>query len=231
MLKADVVGRVVRTRQNSQRLILAAGMVRSGSTWLYNAVRLVLARATPGVYGCWVDDFNREEANAAPNVLIKLHAMDEDMASRADVVFTCHRDLRDVALSIQDIGWTDDREKILEYVSYARTCHEFWSGRAALDLRYESIVRTPLNVLRHIAAKLDADLSDEALEAVITDLDAIVPQPSSKGYDPVNLIHHHHQVDGTPGRWHGKIDDALRQEIEDTHTVWLRRFGYLSEGP
>lgn len=227
MLKADVVGRVVRTRQNSQRLILAAGMVRSGSTWLYNAVRLVLARATLGVYGCWIDDFNREEANAAPNVLIKLHAMDEDMARRADVVFTCHRDLRDVALSIRDIGWTDDREKILEYVSYARACHEFWSGRAALDLRYESIVRTPLNVLRHIAAKLDADLSDEALEAVITDLDAIVPQPSSKGYDPVNLIHHHHQVDGTPGRWHGKIDDAMRQEIEDTHTIWLRRFGYL----
>ena len=66
-----------------RKLILIAGMKRSGSTWMYNAVRLMLKDAGKDVYGCWIDDY--DESNTAEFHVVKTHKWDKDLVENMGV--------------------------------------------------------------------------------------------------------------------------------------------------
>jgi hypothetical protein len=216
---------------NQQRLILVAGMIRSGSTWLYNAARLILIYESHDVYGCWIDDLDENKAGVAGNVLVKIHAMNDAIASKADIILTCHRDLRDVALSIQDIGWASDDSKVVDQVGYARACHDYWLPKAALNISYEYICGHPIDALRKIAKVIGCHLSERQLADVATELSNMKIDSTKNGYDLANLLHPNHKSNGTPGRWRKDMNVSLFNEIESRHGDWLGRYGYSTARP
>lgn len=212
----------------SHFLIVSTGMIRSGSTWLYNALRELLAyqHGVPALYSCWISDFSPEKANQTPYTLVKVHEPNYILANSANLIFSCHRDLRDVAVSILDIGWIDNLEKAYDMVTYARECHDFWLQLHAHNYGYEEIAKSPKDTLLRLAQHLSINISDAGLENINSTLEKISSSAPSKGYNSETLVHSNHVADGTPGRWRKSLDERLAKKIADHHGDWLLQHGY-----
>lgn len=213
-------------------LFLCAGTPRSGSTWLYNAMRCILARRFPDLYACWVGDFDRDRAAAAGAVLVKLHANDDDLARKADVILTCHRDLRDVAASSQSMGWASDDSQLLDLIRNWRSFHEYWSSRSQIDLVYSDIMERPEEALRAVAAALDVHFEDREFSGFAKLLgDTPNNRDDNSIHDQEFLTHRNHRNDGRDGRWRDQLSEALGAAITEEHREWLIRMGYDTSYP
>ncbi len=68
-----------------KQLILSAGMPRSGSTWLYNAMRIMLKSDIGIDLGAgWIQDI--EKFKDHDTILLKLHSYIPHLASKATFV-------------------------------------------------------------------------------------------------------------------------------------------------
>lgn len=211
-------------------LYLCAGTPRSGSTWLYNAMRLLLLRKFPGqLYACWIGELDRTRAAKAEAILIKLHESDDDLAQRADAILTCHRDLRDLAASISSMGWASDERHLLDHIRSFRQYHEYWSARADIDLSYADIKDHPERAVRAVAAALHADTGNEDIREIAKTLDAT---PNNRDplsiHDSEYLTHKNHRNDGRSGRWRHQLSKELAFAITEEHRDWLIRMKYDS---
>ncbi len=215
----------------ARRMIyVCTGMYRSGSTWLYNAARLVLQRAGVRDLGAgWVAEKAALLRHA--NALIKIHAYDPGLAARADVVLTSHRDLRDVAASLfrkfeLDFSIDPIRETMRDYSR--------WAKIAAYDLHYERLLVDKLAALRGVAAALELPTPTVAalpLEEILSEIDRErfeEGRATAKRYDAVNLMHENHVTDGRHGSWEGLVPDEIIRAIEAEFADWMREWGYLA---
>ena len=84
------------------KLIIAAGFYRSGSTWQFNALRVIceLHFGKDNVYSCFSDHYS-PETRAEPIHIVKIHKWNEELARQADLVFTTHRNMEDVKGSMK----------------------------------------------------------------------------------------------------------------------------------
>ena len=165
------------------RLTLAAGMPRSGSTWLYNALRLLLD--SPDLVAGWIDDIADSDAES---ILIKLHEPSE-LAERADLIFTTHRPLAEIHASLARMGWPNG-PATMQTIEAQRA---FWAPRSSLDIDFADILDAPERTVARIAAVLGCDDA-----GVVEKLDGL-KMPAS-GYDPVNLLHVGHRTAPDPTR-------------------------------
>ncbi|MCJ2047474.1 hypothetical protein MKK58_23460 [Methylobacterium sp. J-078] len=198
-------------------IILTAGANRSGSTWLYNVVRLGL----PSVIVGWVDDL--PSSSDDHDTLVKLHEPHEGWAQRADIVLTCHRDLRDVFVSLRGMGWVTDA-KAVETSIAVRSNHEYWSSRATLDLPYARIVTEPLAVVREV---LDAINSSADAEEIARAVETIHVPAASGAFDATTLLHGGHRQSGVVGRYEQELDPDIADAIVAANAVWMADHGYL----
>jgi hypothetical protein len=212
------------------RVILAAGPYRSGSTPLYNIARLVLEREGNRITSGWIDDI------AAPvdsTVLLKVHEWHSGLARRADVVLTCHRDLRAVARSLASMGWlwgyNIPGASAIDHIGTIVRLHAQWSARAAVDLRYEDMVRDWTDATARIAHALGVTLISRALAEIVR-MVRDMPAPlegGTSGYDPRTLLFPKHRSVGATG---GGLPRALEAEIHRCFGNWQVARGY-ADGP
>jgi hypothetical protein len=193
--------------------VLSAGVGRSGSTWLFNAA-MALLNQRYRAYGAWVDRWDAGQAANADALVLAVHSPEQIGDFAPDVVFTCHRDLRDVALSLRDYQKLETDDAVLKGVSWARVGHDAFAPKADLDVPYEQMMLKPLTALGDLALALDVSAPD--LGAARAIVEAWEPRPGGRK----------HRFDGRPGRWREQLEPHLRQSIEETHGVWLRRMGY-----
>jgi len=210
-------------------IYVCAGMYRSGSTWLYNAARLILQCAgTPDLGAGWITE--KDAILQHQNALIKIHSYDPDLAARADVVLTSHRDLRDVAASLSRKFKVEFSIKpILETMQdYLR-----WARIAAYDLHYERLLADKMAELKKVAAVLKLSPSAVAalpFEQILSEIEGehfIEGRATAQRYDTVNLLHEGHVTDGQHGSWKGFVPDEVIRAIETEFAGWMRENGYL----
>lgn len=92
------------TKDAHPRVIIAAGPERSGSTWLFNCIRLLFEHAQRPLdcyYLSSITDKALDSRKAGEpyqhHVLIKTHAWSDDwVIERSNHIFVTHRDLRQV---------------------------------------------------------------------------------------------------------------------------------------
>jgi hypothetical protein len=210
-------------------IYICAGMPRSGSTWLFNAVRMILRHAgAPDLAGGYVGQM--KELVTHQTALIKLHPFDAGLVARADVILTSHRDLRDVAASMQ--RHYQDGYSALKMNEWVRSQIK-WAQFAAYDLHYERLLSDRLAVIREIAAvlKLPAPVLGRLdYDAILREIDG---QKFSRQfsdntiYDAVNLLHEGHITDGRHGSWPGVVPDEAVASIEREFRGFLVHRGYL----
>ena len=151
----------LRRLQAGQSLrIAAAGLSRSGSTWQFNALRLMLQHAVSNygadphaqahsAHGHTMDEV--QGCLARQYCVVKVHEFLPDVLARVDAVFLTHRDPRDVLLS--------SAQKISSCLAYgtqplvsAFTHYASWLPYTCFDMRYESMIAdgAPTTIKAHL---------------------------------------------------------------------------------
>jgi hypothetical protein len=214
-------------------IYLCAGMKRSGSTWLYNAVRGILKHAgVRDLQAGWITE--KEKLLSHRNVVIKTHSFDANLAAQSDVVLISHRDLRDVAASLHrkfKVAFSTEgvRETFDDYTK--------WKKFAAYDLPYEQLLIDKISELKKIAAvlKLAApSLEKLPYETISNEIDAenfTEKRSTTERYDATNLLHEGHITDGRHGSWENLVPHELVAAIENEFRDWMLAEGYLAPTP
>ena len=140
-----------RLRNGGSVRIVAGGLSRSGSTWQFNALRILMQHAAKSVglpestvssaHGHSIDDL--QPCLKERICVVKVHEFLPRVLVQADAVFVTHRDPRDVLLSsaqkIEACLLAGKQPLESAFRSYAA-----WVPHACHDMRYEQMVAAAL---------------------------------------------------------------------------------------
>jgi hypothetical protein len=211
------------TTTSSPKVIISCGPERSGSTWLFNAIRLLHQNCHQPLDSYWLKTVTdktlddrlpgssyRNNSNRH-HVLIKTHAWSGDKfdLSRATHIFVTHRDLRQVLASYRRMHW--EYELPVNYVKD----HMKWKDVATRDFAFELIIDRPRDVLLQLADDLGIRwvLTSEALDKTLEEVSSLaVP---TDWVDPVSQIWPNHlsQEYLEQRRSGGKLGEAMQKEV------------------
>lgn len=221
--------------QKRPTVLLSAGMPRSGSTWMFNALRLLL-KGYPMVFSRvgsgWIQDLSRLSDN--PFILLKLHFHVAPIADCARAIFYSYRDIRDAVASQQrrfggpaEMAWVDE---------YVRS-HEMWMRCADYTMKYEHMLHDKGGIIADLMETIRIKFmlspqtgapASSAAEIVheIEGMSYDSPGPRNPYYHEVNLFHPDHITDGRAGSWKGSLDPELSAAIMDKYRWWFEKYGY-----
>lgn len=155
------------------KLILVAGPSQSGSTLLFNMIRLILEQAGHRVDSCWhtqhaAGKFDKE----AEYVVVKCHFYDHDLASASSAVFLPVRDFRDSAVSCnRRYASLNTPEDYKAFVAQNIAQFGSWVRRATYVFKYERHAAHRQNSIAEVAARLG--IFKVKIDAVLKDLDEL----------------------------------------------------------
>ena len=206
-------------------LILAAGMQRSASTWLYNVARLIVC-SSPAVaqqFSCgWVGDL--KDIPEKRYMLIKVHGYNERLVELSRFILYSYRDIRDVIASLaRKFDWVPSMQLADGLVEQ----HEKWTRVAQFVMKYESMLNDKEVIVLRLARMLGFDDVDPVeIIRQTEELGYHSPGPKNGACHAINLYHPGHMTDGRHGSWKSVIEPGLVRAIEDRHREWFERHGY-----
>lgn len=174
--------------------VIAAGMYRSGSTWLYNACRILLNEHSDSVYSCYEADFTKNKAKGYEHVLLKAQRYRKSLHESADKIITIHRHIDDVKASmvrrkkfVED-GFVNESRVESFGKFYKHTAN--WIKYAHCVVDYWMIENAPIVAMEMISESMELNIDWITLTQLQERLENIKPPES--GYDPVTLLHANH---------------------------------------
>lgn len=192
-------------------LILAAGMPRSGSTWLYNALRLMLPQPH---HSAWVEDHKSDHPAAVH--LVKLHREHQALARRAQKIFLSYREPLGLCASLLRMGFVTREEELPPLLDRIVADYRFWLSRAELVIDMQWILEDPVEVLQALQRQISTDLPLPARS--LQDLARRLDHLHYSGpllYDPITLLHPRHRGEsGGPA-----LSGALRRYLTEKRLV------------
>jgi len=203
-------------------LVLAAGMPRSGSTLLYNIVRLCLVQLHgEKLLAGWISDIRRSPVR--PVCLVKTHQIGL-LYLRASRIFYSYRDVRDALVSSQrKFGLVPAIELCRTWIKEDATARK----HASAVFRYEEFTVNQSAAIERVASVLgiDVDVSAvlESIPGTSTDRSA------TTGYDKQTLQHGGHATETGTGAWRTELDRRLLDSINDNFGWWIDQNGYDRE--
>lgn len=169
------------------RRIVVATIPRSGSTWVFNALRLILSGAGETPQAVWVDDF--DPRHPAATALIKTHGTDLT-ALAPDLVVTTARPVSDCLASLVRMGWlAEDATTVQAKAQELRTAADALAAQADVVVPYAKIMNAPGDAVASLAQALGLTCDAQGIVAAIAALDP----PASGAFDPTTLLHPGHR--------------------------------------
>ncbi|MDE2406165.1 MAG: hypothetical protein KGM17_15955 [Sphingomonadales bacterium] len=234
-------------------IVLCAGIPRSRSTWVYNAV-LKIAGSCVNVKGGYADDVDALfdlMASGCQALIVKSHVPSarilELLRFTQGIAIVSIRDPRDCAASLMEaFDFTAEfaRHSVRRSVDALTSLEEH--GFPGLCLRYED-AEDDKAILRRIADLIDCDIGDQLIQSIVEELSPDVVkqqiQASIKAgtLDPIRPaeswmeeVHWHprHIGDGTPGKFDRILTDAQAYCISRDTRPFMLGNGYApSERP
>jgi hypothetical protein len=224
-VKIEIKKIITETTQNI--LVLCAGMPRSGSTWLYNAARLIFLNSdlTHDItnYG-WVGDLYALERKR--RMIVKIHDY-SDKLCRLEVpkiVLYSYRDLRD-ALASAKRKWGQNPS--IELADHYIKNDIKWQKNSDFIMRYEEMIKNPHAILSRLSDFLSLPGIDVTkIISQINDLSYEGPGKKNQTYNMINLLHKGHITDGRHGTWENFIDKELAEQIMEKYRDWFAQNNY-----
>ena len=145
--------------------ILVAGMHKSGSTALFNIIRLCFK----DVYSSWCDYYN--EKNESKIHLVKTHSYSKELMEWADIIFTTKRDMKDSTASIkrflmaEKIPYNFDK-----YLKLNTEYYEDWKEYSDYEFVYEQYIEDPIKIINEIALMLNVSIDAELIYSMLGEL-------------------------------------------------------------
>jgi len=174
----------------SKKLILSAGLYRSGSTWQFNAIRLILKNSGVSYYSCWEQDYNPD--NPAKYHLVKVHRFRKTLFNSANYVFTSFRDLDEIKVSMFRRAQLNPRpefknETRYNYISIYILDLLKYQSKSNYLLWFPHIKGQPKEEIKGMADVLGLDVDPRKINIELKTMK--VPE---EGFDPVTLLHSNH---------------------------------------
>lgn len=211
------------TSSSSQpKLVICAGPERSGSTWLYNAVRHLYSSTQVPCDSYWIHCLSKkklqERLQEGRVVVVKTHKYysdyDDWLFDFSPIVLLTHRDLREVLASYVRVGWANTIPD--SYVQH----HMQWLKHASLDLSFEEIVSSPHSSLAKIASTIGlTNVGEQELQQVKQRVDSLKAPATT--VDQVTKMWPSHK--GAPKRDPSEYNYLLQRFPEYT-----KLYGYTS---
>ncbi len=200
--------------------VLAAGMRRAGSMWLYNVARTLCA-AKGETHAVVQDRYAYKPGILVP--VVKVHKFQEAFLFGADVILTSHRDLRDVAASAFMRGLCK-RTLYAAITFLMRTVldeYEQWAPYAIYDMRYEDMASDRLACVKQLAKVLDC--ADIDTTVVCRQVDAM---PVGSAGDAEALVQPPKFEDARQGIYKEILDTDTIAAINAVFKKWQKQHGY-----
>lgn len=201
------------------KLVLSSGMPRSGSTLLFNIIRLCLEKKYQnGLVSGWVGDLM--ELPNGKIYLIKLHGIRRIYTYRASLIFYSYRDVRDALVSVErKFGTTPSidlcRSYIKEYVLAKKYANYMFKYEDFSD-NLESTIHFISKILN---IKLDSAEILKNIPSVSLDL-------LNEGYDKKTLLHGGHSTGTESGAWKNSLSIKLQDQINNEFHWWFKENNY-----
>lgn len=177
--------------------IITAGMYRSGTTWQFNAVRVLmeLEHGEENVYSCWVDNYEQNDKKVE---IIKTHKGRKSILKDADFIVTTYRRPEEIKGSMQrraeylkknpDPRFSAEAN-VGRFEEFMRLCDKFWKPKAHYIQDFDKIKG---NTKELIDDYIDLfRCKNVTAQQVMEELDKQMKVPT-KDYDPKTLLHHGH---------------------------------------
>lgn len=207
-------------------VIVIAGMRHSGSTALFNLVRLALEHKGVQFTSLYSEGKSGESINdpAPGTLLIKTHELRDDVITRADVIITTRRDLRDTVASAKrrDFPLLKRLGDASEYAKYNRALHDIWLPYSNYEFVYEAYIADPLGESRRLLdfigmGEMDVETIHERVSSLPTDQYGTTLLSPLHVTDPLRVM-----------SFHNTLSEAQLSRINTDNAAWLRRYGYES---
>ncbi|MEO0393588.1 MAG: sulfotransferase domain-containing protein [Pseudomonadota bacterium] len=217
------------------KTIIICGMQRSGTTALFNIIRLLSQLHGYSLNAAFVDDY--DPSIAADIHLIKTHVVPEPLlqkmiaigrpAPELGVTFiSSHRDVRDVVASAMRMGWIED-ERVMGHLADVFDRYTKSETFADYNMRYENFKADPIATMLSLAAAIDMPITQEQAQELDQELRALNDLKVPQGhYDPITLLHNNHVGTGDSGDHKQRLTPARIAEIETLYGDWLKDKGY-----
>ena len=209
-------------------------MFRSGSTWLYNAVRLIFnanEQLSNRFSAGWIKDLNTIEKKDF--MILKTHRFNGDVVNSASFVVYSYRDIRDAfASSVRKF----DTQPTVKDAIRVLDDHEKWVENADYIMRYEDMrsdkVKTLKCIFESLSCKFDAfneiDPSSDYLSDISKQIDQLtVDQVGSlERHHKDSLLYEGHITDGGVNTWKATLDENFVRELTQSCSWWFEKNGY-----
>ena len=215
-------------------MILSGGMFRSGSTWLYNAVRLIFSSSeavSEKFSAGWIKDLN--EIEEKDFIILKTHRFNRDVVDNSEFVLYSYRDIRDAFAS--SVRKFNTSPSIAEAERVLRD-HEKWMAKADFVMRYETMIGDRENmvagIITALSNKLDifneADLGFEHAISIARQIDKLSERVtgSADQHHKESLLYEGHITHGGSNTWRGVLDDKFILELNHSFAWWFDKYGY-----
>lgn len=223
------------------KLIVCAGMPRSGSTIQYRIVKEILKNKNNLIDLGWIDkqDLNEiiyNKINQDKTILVKIHEYNpifKKLNSKCDIkVITSFRDIRDVFVSLmafKKVGFEDvfskyAFNKIISDFKKWQEFHSVYVGK--YEEFYSELKREIDNISIFLNITIDNPLKEKIYLSVVN---TKVNSLSSPQYDPNTLLHSNHINDGSARQWKSKLTKIQIGIIQNIAKKWLIQNGYKIE--
>jgi len=231
---------------NFPPVILSLGLPRSGSTWVYNAARLLLNNSDKRYQQYFSDSLSNIQNITSESdslFLVKSHTADMELRDAAILsgkpILISVRDPRDAVASA--VTFTKARfEVMLDLICSSAeiilSCIEY---DCALTFRYEDAymenpatiasiakalgIAPDARVFANIFAVLRADAVREEISRSIED-GIFGPNPDSSKFDPVSQWHPNHIADGRVGKFVDMLTPDQVMEVSRRLEKFMTRF-------
>ena len=174
--------------------VISAGMIRSGSTWQFNCLRVIMKQAGLDPVTYWVDDYKGEGGN----VLIKAHEYKGALTEGA-TVFTCEREGEQIRESMKRRAAylaknPDDRfngtANVDRYPKYYKW-FRLWRAHSVYNMQYYLLKTSPLLAVNDHVKALGLVGKVDVIE-VLKELNNIKPPTKAGEWNNETFYHAGH---------------------------------------
>lgn len=159
------------------KIISITGPTQSGSTMLFNLVRLCIIRMGYSVDSCFIVNYYAGDYNKTVDYLIiKCHSFDDRILKDSSKILLPIRDVRDCAVSWKKRFLpteTPTAEQYIHGIILNIEMFDTWKARGAIVLKYEEYVMNKFQYIKNVINILGFDPSRINIQDIIRELEMI----------------------------------------------------------
>lgn len=203
--------------------IVCAGMHRSGSTWLFNVLRMMFLEKNVPIYSCFENKYDPK--NNALFHIVKVHKFKESIQKDADFIFTTCRDLRDIAASAIRRNLVEHTPDSVERYLREIIEREYkpWSSVSDYEVRYEVMFRDKEKEISKIAKRVGIYVDSKKVKKAV---DLLIAPSNPNEFDEITQLHYNHITNGIPNSYKNTLSVEVIDRINFKFESWLKEKRY-----